>query len=302
MDYDKVEQEVAKMINAVRANPKVLIPELEGMLGCFKNKYFKIPGTNINIITQEGVGAVNNAIEFLNNQKALPEYQESRGLYLAAKDHVNDIGPHGLASHEGTDGSRMCDRIEKYGEWQISIAENIGFDDSNPRDIVLNMIIDDGNKSRGHRKNIFSEDFRSFGIACGRHRDYKHVTVANFAVSYKDKPELLETKKESIPEEPLEVYRRKTTIPVDLQRESDVFQHNNVNESISFKKDTMTTQKENEPKHKMSELEMPEGAVSCKVKKFIKTVGNKRTTKVIRTYIMADGSTEVLEEIDEEYI
>ena len=42
-----------------------------------------------------------------------------------------------MASHENEDGSRMCDRVEKYGEWMISIAENICFDDSDPKEIVL---------------------------------------------------------------------------------------------------------------------------------------------------------------------
>ena len=49
-------------------------------------------------------------------------------------------------------------------------------------------------------------------------------------------------------------------------------------------------------------MEMPEGAVSCKVKKLIKTVGKVRTTKVVKTFFMADGTTQTLEEIDEEYI
>lgn len=300
MNYEKIEQAVGQVINSLRKYPQVLIPELEGMISCFKNKYFKVPGTNINIITHEGADAVREAIDFLKKQKPVLELHESRGLYMAAKDHVRDIGQNGLASHEGTDGSRMCDRIEKYGEWQISIAENIGFDDSSPRDIVLNMLIDDGNNSRGHRKNIFSQDFRSFGVAVGAHKDYKHVTVINFAVSYKDNPNL-ELPKQSIPEEPLEVYRRKTTIPVETQKQRDVFQDSNI-DSISFKKDTVVSKKESDMKHRPSEFEMPEGAVSCKVKKFIKTVGNKRTTKVTRTYTMKDGSIEIVEEIDEEYI
>lgn len=306
MDYEKLEREVFDLINFVRKNPQSIIPELEGMLKCFKNRYFKIPGTNINIITHEGDSAVKEAISYLEKQKTIPEFQESTGLYLAAKDHVRDIGINGLASHEGTDGSRMCDRIEKYGEWQISIAENIGFDDSKARDIVLNMFIDDGNNSRGHRRNIFSEDFRSIGVACGPHRDYKHATVINFAVSYKDNPEFQQKKKETQPEEPLEIYRRKTTIPVETQKQNDVFSQSN-SDSISFKNDTVISHKntvgsnkEEQNKHRPSEFEMPDGAVSCKVKKFIKTVDKKKTTRVIRTFTMADGSTEVIEEVDEE--
>ena len=50
----------------------------------------------------------------------------------------------------------MCDRVDKYGEWSISIAENICFDDSDPTEIVLGQIIDDGNANRGHRLNVFN--------------------------------------------------------------------------------------------------------------------------------------------------
>jgi len=31
----------------------------------------------------------------------------------------------------------MCDRVDRYGDWSISIAENICFDDSDPLEIVL---------------------------------------------------------------------------------------------------------------------------------------------------------------------
>ncbi len=48
-----------------------------------------------------------------------------------------DIGNRGEATHEGTDGSRLCDRLDKYGEWHVSIAENIVFQDSTAKDIIL---------------------------------------------------------------------------------------------------------------------------------------------------------------------
>lgn len=38
-------------------------------------------------------------------------------------------------------------------------------------------------------------------------------------------------------------------------------------------------------------MQMPEGAVSCKVKKFIKTVNKVRTTRIIKTFTMNDGTT-----------
>lgn len=50
------------------------------------------------------------------------------------------------------------------------------------------------------------------------------------------------------------------------------------------------------------DMEMPEGAVDCKVKRIIKRVGNKKITKTIRTYTMENGEKEVEEEIDEEFV
>lgn len=49
-------------------------------------------------------------------------------------------------------------------------------------------------------------------------------------------------------------------------------------------------------------MELPEGAVSVKVKKLIKTIGNVKTTKIIKIYKMKDGSEMKEEEIDEEFI
>ena len=65
MDFIQIEKETFLMINDIRANPQLLIPELEKLSTYFKGKTYKIPGTKINIVTAEGVAAVNEAIQFL---------------------------------------------------------------------------------------------------------------------------------------------------------------------------------------------------------------------------------------------
>jgi uncharacterized protein YkwD len=49
----------------------------------------------------------------------------------------------------------MVSRVEKYGSWSGSIAENIDMGNSNSVDIVIALIVDDGVPTRGHRNNIF---------------------------------------------------------------------------------------------------------------------------------------------------
>lgn len=85
----------------------------------------------------------------------------SKGLVQAAKDHCYDIGRQGMISHTGSDGSSMGERMERYGSWNVAIAENISFSEKTAKDIVLQFIIDDGNLSRGHRKNIMNNKYLS---------------------------------------------------------------------------------------------------------------------------------------------
>lgn len=188
MDVNKLELEIQEIMNSVRRNPKSLIPELNDFKANFVGKYYKIPETNISIVTHEGAAAVIDAIHFLSEAPPCQALVESKGLYLAARDHAKDLGSTGNTSHLSKNGFKMNDRIEQYGEWDKSIAENIIFDDFNARDIVFGMIIDDGNPNRGHRKNIFNSDFHFCGVACSPHLKHKWVTVIDFAVDFEERP------------------------------------------------------------------------------------------------------------------
>lgn len=74
----------------------------------------------------------------------------------------------------------MDKRIKRYTDEQGAISENVSFGWGNARDIVLQMIIDDGVKSRGHRNNLFGSNFKKIGIASGDHKTYQHCTVMEF--------------------------------------------------------------------------------------------------------------------------
>lgn len=92
-----------------------------------------------------------------------------------------------LSGHTGSDGSSMSERLERYGNWNGKIGENCDFGSSLGRDIVISLIVDDGVANRGHRKNLFSEEFKKVGIACCNHIDYKTCTVIDYASAYEPK-------------------------------------------------------------------------------------------------------------------
>jgi hypothetical protein len=206
MDFNQLEIQIQNLINQIRADPKSIIPDLKDMLKSFKGKYYKIPNTKINVVTEEGADVVIDAINYLNAISPIQPMTEARGMYFAARDHALDIGSSGTATHEGSDKSRICERVDRYGDWDVSIAENIVFDDFRAKDIVFGMIIDDGNKSRGHRLNVLNPEFKYMGVATSEHARFKYVTVVTFAVDFKEKQDLQDSQLTD------EKVQRKTTI------------------------------------------------------------------------------------------
>jgi uncharacterized protein YkwD len=110
----------------------------------------------------------------------------SPGLSRAAADHVRDSGSRGLVSHIGSDGSTFRTRIERYGVWSGSSAENIAYGLNDSRETVIAQVLDFGVEDRGHRRNLLNPSWRYVGIACGPHTLYATMCVIDFAASYRD--------------------------------------------------------------------------------------------------------------------
>jgi uncharacterized protein YkwD len=182
-----LENAVVRELNMARTAPKKYSSFLEQEKKYYDKKLLKLPGQTP-ILTKEGVGAVVEAIRVLRSIKPLPPFYPSKGMSSGARDHVTDQGPSGSTQHRGSDGSRPWDRVNRYGTWEKTIAENIAYGSDKARSIVMSLIIDDGVSSRGHRKNIFNPAFRAIGVACGRHATYRTVCVITFAGGYKEKP------------------------------------------------------------------------------------------------------------------
>jgi len=177
-----METEVIANMSWVRQYPNEAAALLTKKLMNFRGKNY-ILGPNSTLVTHEGASAVEEAIRVMNNMRPLAKFQYTNepGLRLAAEDHVADIGPRGKCSHDGSDGSKPRDRVNRYGRVRNRSGENLWFGElSDAMDIVFDLIVDDGVPGRGHRKVIFSPEYYVVGCRIKPHASYGHVCALSF--------------------------------------------------------------------------------------------------------------------------
>jgi uncharacterized protein YkwD len=172
--------------NLVRTDPAGYAAHLEAMLPHFDGKMVDREGRPL-LRTEEGSAAVEEAIEALRIRKPVPPLAWSKGLAGAAEDHVRDQGPIGGLEHYGTDGSDPARRAERRGRWVSGMAENIAYGENPAREVVIQLLVDDGVPDRGHRNNILNSGWGVEGVACGPHRDYRQICVMDYAVRYEER-------------------------------------------------------------------------------------------------------------------
>jgi len=188
-----VEKDVILEMNKARADPKkyaelYIKPMLQYKWGGpFGSNSYLIPGGTVYMSTSEGKNGIQSCINDLSKRQSMPPLLPSKGLFLAAKDHANDTGPKGITGHTGSDKSTLAQRINRYGRWDGRCGENISYGYNTGRDILVQLLVDDGVSNRGHRNNILNKDFKYTGAAIGSHKSYTYLCVIDYANVYTEK-------------------------------------------------------------------------------------------------------------------
>lgn len=184
VDYlSEVEKDVVLEMNKARSNPALyaemyISPRIKNFNGKTYNKF---------LLTQEGATVVEECAKYMAKAKPLPLLKAEKGLSLAAKDHSSTQGETDKTGHTGIDGSTPFTRIGKYGTYKTA-GENIAYGSTQGREIVVDLLIDDGVANRGHRKNIMNGQFDASGVGfTKKHKTYGSVCVITYAGGYKDK-------------------------------------------------------------------------------------------------------------------
>jgi uncharacterized protein YkwD len=69
--------------------------------------------------------------------------------------------------------------MRRHGVVKRASGENIDYGATGLQ-VVIDLIVDDGVPSRGHRRNVLDPAFRAVGIAVGPHRTYGTMCVIDF--------------------------------------------------------------------------------------------------------------------------
>ncbi|WP_084169111.1 CAP domain-containing protein [Brevundimonas aveniformis] len=166
-------------INAVRTDPAAYAAHLQVFRNQFEGRVYRTP-EGVHVRTQEGVAAVDEAILVLLARSPATALVHDPALDEAAADHVRDQGPAGLRGHTGRDGSSPTERGRRWGA-STGVGENIAYGGGSAREVVIQLLVDDGVPDRGHRANTF-RDYSSVGAACGPHGVYRQICVIDFGL------------------------------------------------------------------------------------------------------------------------
>jgi len=118
---------------------------------------------------------VTSLITTLKNQSYLKPLIPSKEVSDIAKKYAILMGKEGFTGHRDTDK-----RFSALKTGYKSRGENCDYGNKNSLAIVMNLLIDDGISSYGHRKNILDKEYNYIGVSIQPHKTYKYTCVMDF--------------------------------------------------------------------------------------------------------------------------
>ena len=166
-DLTKLEKDIILELNKARSNPPQYANEYitELMNKCKKGK----------VKFNEGLPVVEECYKFLIKQEPMPLFYPETGLNLSA----------GLSLKEtktGNENSSATDKMELFGTRKGCWGELTRYVNTNAKDFVANLLINDGSPDRGMREILMDPYYTKIGIAISPGRN--SLCVINVAVFY----------------------------------------------------------------------------------------------------------------------
>ena len=180
MDFNK---QLLDEINSVRLNPSNYADKVLKYKDYFEGNILKIPGIEAGIQTQEGAAAYEEAANALKSAKYTEALIPSKGMCQIANDYLTRIQS---TDPDKIDEIDMNEIIEKYGNYEGELSQSMEYGSPTPEQVVISLLVSDGDSSRGYRQSLLNPNFKQIGIARGKHDKYQSVTIILYCTKYKN--------------------------------------------------------------------------------------------------------------------
>ena len=271
-------------INLLRTNPKKYAKTISKYMNYFKGNLLCLPDTNAGIQTEEGVEAFKEAVDFLNKQENLEPLKPSKGLCRIAEEFI--------AIYQKPDSGELANKdmediINKYGSFSGSFSRAMDFGGETAEMAIINLVVSDGDPSRGQRESLLSNEIKKVGVANGEHEVYRHcsaiITSTEFDNTFDKDDNGLLTKSKPKNIKSVEKNKNEEDINNLNEKKDENKENEKINERVKTDKKKNTNGKE----------DLPLGVASInKTEKIVVENGDKKkVTKIIK--VMEDGSQRI---------
>ena len=272
------EEQLVNKINEFRTNPRGYAKKINEYINYFKGKTLRIPGSNAGIRTEEGAQAYIEAVDFLSKQDGVDPLEPSKGLGRICADFMAEaqkVDPDQIGNID------LEEIIAKYGSFSGSLNRAMDFGGEDPEQVLINLIVCDGDPNRGNRESLLSTDLKKNA----KHPTYRFCTLIISCTKFKNTVDSDDNGFIGVS------YDAPSYKKAEPKKEKE---ENTIKPRKVLLKDKIKSEQEQEPPAQNDEEEdaPPEGVVSeSRTEKIVMEKGKKkRIIKIVRT--MEDGSKE----------
>jgi len=188
----RFEQMLLAELVLARTNPGAMVEKLQLRKRYYRGLEYDNAETGTRLTTVEGTSAVDEALDYclarlrgLGDRARIRPYE---GLHKSARDFCAIMATTLTPHNESPDQAEK--RLSRYGRVQGTVGQSVALANLSPEEIILDWLIDDGNKARPNRNAVFNGDFQAVGIASGPQSTTGRITTVIFAKSFIPESEL----------------------------------------------------------------------------------------------------------------
>jgi len=163
--HSEFDKEIVFLTNLVRVNPKQFLKDI--LLPYYKENDIKINSYSGSLKT-----------DLAKATPVLPLFT-SKALSGCAMYMAEAMGKGGATGHVTPAGESLSDRGKKY-KLPRYMGENCSYAKETLLGVLMQLLIDDGVSSLGHRLNILKKEYANIGVATAKHTSYGTNTVMDF--------------------------------------------------------------------------------------------------------------------------